>query len=125
MLGFNSQQRFMVYKNCVDMRKGVYGLCGLVINDLKENPSDGTVYVFFSKSYQTVKILVWDKDGFVVYGKWLAKGRFENVGAILDNKAGELSYQYLIMILSGVSLLGVKQRPRYNLLKTHEQAKVS
>ena len=98
MLGFNSQQRYMVYKGSVDMRKGVYGLCGLVINDLKDNPSNGTVYVFFSKSYKTVKILVWDKDGFVVYGK-----------------GGALSYQYLIMLLSGVSLLGVKQRPRYQL----------
>jgi transposase len=118
VLGFNSQQRFMVYKDSVDMRKGVYGLCGFVINELKENPSSGTVYVFFSKSYTTVKILVWDKDGFVVYGKWLTKGRFENVKSVIKGKAGELSYQYLVMLLSGVSLLGVKQRPRYKLLNS-------
>lgn len=115
MLGFNSQQRYMVYKGSVDMRKGVYGLCGLVINELKDNPSNGKVYVFFSKSYRTVKILVWDKDGFVVYGKWLARGRFEKVETILEGKGGELSYQYLIMLLSGVSLIGAKQRPRYQL----------
>ena len=118
MLGFNAQQRYMIYKECVDMRKGVYGLCGLIINELKENPSNGTVYVFFSKSYQTVKILVWDKDGFVVYGKWLARGRFENVQSVIDGKAGELSYQYLIMVLSGVSLIGAKQRLRYQLKPT-------
>lgn len=118
MLGFNGQQRYMIYKESVDMRKGVYGLCGLIINELKENPSNGTVYVFFSKSYQTVKILVWDKDGFVVYGKWLARGRFENVQTVIDGKAGELSYQYLIMLLSGVSLIGAKQRLRYQLKST-------
>lgn len=115
MLGFSAQHRYMVYKDCVDMRKGVYGLCGLVINELKGNPSDGSVYVFFSKSYRTLKLLVWDRDGFVVYGKWLSLGRYEDVRSIIDGKSGELSYQYLIMILSGVSLIGVKQRPRYKL----------
>jgi transposase len=123
MLGFNSQQRFMVYRDSVDMRKGVYGLCGLVINELKENPGSGTVYVFFSKSYTTVKILMWDKDGFVVYGKWLTKGRFENVKGTIEGKAGELSYQFIVMILSGVSLIGAKQKLRYKPIETSRTLK--
>jgi transposase len=117
MLGFHPHQRFLVYRDPVDMRKGVYGLCGLVTNELKASPSDGTVYVFFSKSYSTVKMLVWDKDGFVVYGKWLAKGRFENIQSIMEEKSQTLSYQYLVMLLSGVSLIGAKQRPRYRMNK--------
>lgn len=120
MIGIGSQHRFMIYKECVDMRKGVYSLCGLVTNELQENPNSGTVYVFFSKSHQTVKMLVWEKDGFAVYGKWLARGRFEKVGSIIQGKGGELSYQYLIMLLSGVSLLGAKQRPRYDLKKAQK-----
>lgn len=122
MLGFNSQQRFLVYRESVDMRKGVYGLCGLVNNELGLNPNDGTVYVFFSKTYQTVRILVWDRDGYVVYSKWLARGRFENFQHIIQGKSGELSYQYLVMILSGISLVGVKKKLRYEMKITATKA---
>ena len=97
------------------MRKGLHSLCGLVRNELHSEPTDGNVYIFFSKSYQTVKLLVWDKDGFVVYGKWLAKGRFERISATISEKKHELTYHYLIMLLSGVSLIGAKQRARYQL----------
>lgn len=117
MLGFHPHQRFLLYKDPVDMRKGVYGLCGIVTNELNTSPSDGSVYVFFSKSYRTVKILVWDQDGFVVYGKWLAEGRFENIQSIIEGKSRTLSYQYLVMLLSGVSLIGAKQRARYSIDK--------
>lgn len=117
MLGFNAHQRFYIYKDSVDMRKGVHGLCGLVRNELDEEPMNGSVYIFFSKSYQTVKLLVWDGDGFVLYGKWLSKGRFENMQPILEGKKQGITYQHLIMILSGISLLNVKHRPRYEIKK--------
>jgi transposase len=123
VLGFNSQQRFVVYRESVDMRKGIYGLCGLVNNELGLNPSDGSMYVFFSKTYQTVRILVWDRDGFVVYSKWLSRGRFENLQHIIKGKSGELSYQYLVMILSGISLVGVKKKPRYDIKTIATKAK--
>lgn len=115
MIGFNSQQKYYLHVEPVDMRKGLHSLCGVVRNELESEPTDGNVYLFFSRSYQTVKMLVWDKDGFVVYGKWLARGRFEKNNSAIAEKKYELTYHYLIMLLSGVSLIGVKQRPRYKL----------
>jgi transposase len=115
MLGFNAQQTFYIYRGGVDMRKGVHSLCGLVRNELQGDPNDGSVYVFFSKTHQTVKLLVWDKDGYVVYGKWLSKGKYESLHTVIDDKKQSISYHHLVMLLSGVSLLGAKQRPRYNL----------
>jgi len=115
VLGFNAHQKYYFYNDSVDMRKGVHGLCGLVRNELEEEPTNGHVYIFFSKSRQTVKLLVWDRDGFVVYGKWLAKGRFEAISKAIDKNKNEISYHILVMLLSGVSLVGVKHRPRYKL----------
>lgn len=115
MLGFNSQQRYYLHVDPVDMRKGLHSLCGIVRNELESEPTDGNVYIFFSKSYQTVKLLVWDKDGFVVYGKWLARGKYERISAAITENKYELTYHHLVMLLSGVSLIGAKQRPRYQL----------
>ncbi|MBK7635992.1 MAG: IS66 family insertion sequence element accessory protein TnpB [Saprospiraceae bacterium] len=42
----------------------------------------GDVYVFFNRSRQTVKMLVWDRDGFVVYSKRL-EGAAMNSSAAL------------------------------------------
>jgi hypothetical protein len=115
MIGFNSHQKFYIYAEKVDMRKGVYGLCGIVRNELAEEPTNGSVYIFFAKSLQTVKLLVWDNDGFVIYGKWLSKGRYEYIQSIMQGKKHPISYEHLVMILSGISLLGAKKRPRYKM----------
>jgi len=100
------------------MRKGYDGLSGLVRNELNEDPLKGDVYVFFNRTRRMVKILVWDKDGFVIYGKRLEKGCFEYLTKSSANKKQDIQYQHLVMLLSGISLLGIKQRPRYLMGKT-------
>ncbi len=37
----------------------------------------GDVFVFFSRNRQSVKLLRWDTDGFLLYQKRLEKGSFE------------------------------------------------
>ena len=105
MLGFGAHQRYYLYNGCVDMRKGYDGLSGLVRNELGADPLSGDVYVFFNRSRQTVKMLVWDRDGFVVYSK-------------RHGKSHHINYQHLVMLLSGISLVGLHQRPRYEMKKT-------
>ena|SRR5690606_23025480 len=115
MIGFGTSQKYFVYRHATDMRKGVWSLGGMVRNEMDGDPMDGAVYIFFSKSYQTVKLLTWDKDGFVVYMKRLEKGRFEAIGKLSEGQKQEISYQFLVMLLSGISLIGMKQRPRYKM----------
>ena len=118
MIGFNSHQRFYIYREATDMRKGFDGLSGLVRNELGENPVNGDVYVFFNRTRQMVKLLVWDHDGFAIYGKRLEKGRFEQLNPLSRDKKFGIAYQHLVMLLSGISLLGLRQRPRYRMVKT-------
>lgn len=116
MVSFSSHHEFYIYTQSVDMRKGIDGLCGLVTNELNLNVTDGKVYVFFNSMRDKIKLLVWDSDGYVLYLKRLERGRFEK---IIQQKDGEkkykIQYKHLVMLMSGISLLGIKQKPRYDL----------
>lgn len=113
MIGFGANQRFFICTKPIDMRKGVWTLGGLVRNELKSDPLDGSVYVFFSRTRQTVKFLLWDRDGFVVYAKYLERGSFESLEKQGEQGKLSISYSHLVMLLSGISLVGTKQKLRY------------
>jgi len=59
------------------MRKSFDSLRGLVINDLDQNPDNGTVYIFINKVRNKVKLLHWQSGGFMLYYKRLESGTFE------------------------------------------------
>lgn len=99
------------------MRKGYDGLSGLVRNELGEDPTSGSVYVFFNRTRRLMKMLVWDQDGFVIYSKRLEKGSFEHLTKLSKGKKQAIEYQHLVMLLSGISLLGIRHRSRYVMAK--------
>lgn len=70
------------------MRKNFNGLCGLVENDLLNNPTDGNVYISINKAKDKVKLLHWKSGGFIVYYKRLEQGRFEL--PVYDDQIGSI-----------------------------------
>jgi transposase len=113
---FSSHHEYYIYTVAVDMRNGIDGLCGLITNELDCNPNDGKVYIFFNRPRDKVKMLIWDKDGYVMYLKRLEKGKFEQIlKQDQETKKYNIKYNHLVMLLSGISLVGLKQRPRYLL----------
>ncbi|MBK7636945.1 MAG: IS66 family insertion sequence element accessory protein TnpB [Saprospiraceae bacterium] len=50
-------------------------------------------------------MLVWDRDGFVVYSKRLEGGCYEQLSGIIDGKSHHINYQHLVMLFSGISLV--------------------
>ena len=94
------------------MRKGYDGLSGLVRNELGADPLSGDVYVFFSRNRRSVKLLVWDRSGFVIYYKRLEQGTFE-LPAGGDAKSTVLRWDELVMILEGITLGSVKRKKRF------------
>lgn len=67
----------MLYNKVVDMRKSIDGLSILVSDILSLNPSDGSIYIFFNKKHDKLKMLYWDKNGFTLLYKRLEKERFK------------------------------------------------
>ena len=74
MFSLNETNKFMVYSTSVDLRKGVEPLCGLV-RSLGRKPSDGSVYVYFNRSRTLMKLLHWERGGYVIYYKRMEVGR--------------------------------------------------
>ncbi len=89
MLHLNSHERYYFYNEVVDMRKGCYGLCGIVQNELKKNILLGDVFVFINKRHNQIKLLQLDSDGFALYEKRLEKGTLKGLA---KHKAAQMFY---------------------------------
>jgi transposase len=77
VLGLPPSVRIYFATGLVDMRNGVDGLRTIVEQVLKRNPNEGHLFVFVGKRRDMLKILFWDKNGYVVYFKRLEQGRFQ------------------------------------------------
>lgn len=109
MIGFTSAQRYYLCREAADMRKSYDGLSGIVRQGLKRDPLSGEVFIFLNRRRTMVKILVWDRSGFVLWGKRLERGTFE----LPRGASIVLSWEELVLILEGVSLQSVRHRKRY------------
>lgn len=115
MLGFTAAQRYYLSRQPADMRKSYDGLGGLVRQGLGRDPLSGEVFIFLNRRRTMMKLLVWDRSGYVLWSKRLERGTFE-----LPKKPGQgtslvLSWEELVLILEGVSLGSVRRRKRYSL----------
>lgn len=96
----------------IDARKSIDGLCALVSECFSKNPQCGSVFVFFNKSKDKVKILWWHANGFVLYYKRLEKHRF-----ILPEKITEtieITQAQLHGLLAGLDFSLMKHFPEIN-----------
>lgn len=94
-----------------DMRCAFDGLMARVQTVLDQDPFSGHLFVFRNKRRDRVKILAWDRSGFVLWYKRLEKGVFhfpEAKGASVEVEAAELA-----LILEGLDLKGARRRPRW------------
>ncbi|ADI37427.1 IS66 family insertion sequence element accessory protein TnpB [Waddlia chondrophila] len=76
MLAITGHSRFFLFQHPVDMRKGLEGLAALAEEQCSGQLTKGDYFIFVSKGRRIVKILYWDNDGFAVWWKQLAQGRF-------------------------------------------------
>jgi len=60
----------------IDMRKSIDGLAALVSHVLKRDPFSAELFVFVNRPKDKIKILAWDRSGFVLLYKRLEKERF-------------------------------------------------
>lgn len=115
MFSLTDRHRFLYYRPVCDLRKGFDGLCGLIQNELKLNPLQGDVFIFRNRRGDRIKILMWDKTGFLLYYKQLEKGTFEQPMADASSDSIRLTYHQLHCLLEGIDLGSVRHRKRYIL----------
>jgi transposase len=61
----------------VDFRNGIDGLVALCRQQLKADPMAGALFVFSSRRRKSLKLLVYDSQGFWLCQKRLSEGRFK------------------------------------------------
>lgn len=113
MFGLEKDTRYFMCQHPVSMRKGIDSLFNLVVSESPLSPMEGDVFVFFSLNRQSVKLLKWDTDGFVLYQKRLERGSFEMPKMNAQTGYYELPWETFSFIMDGVSLESVSFRKRY------------
>lgn len=76
MIQITPHMKIFICVKPVDFRKGINGLTAVCRNILKEDPFSGIFFVFKNRRGCSIKILVYDGQGFWVYHKRLSEGRF-------------------------------------------------
>jgi transposase len=118
MVSFSSTLRYFLYRPPTDMRKGIDSLSGLVRGAMGGDPLSGEVFIFINRRRNQMKLLVWDRTGFVLFHKRLERGTFELPGSPEAGASVVLGWEELVMILEGVRLSSVRRRKRYCREKT-------
>ncbi len=77
MLQVTPHMKILICVDSSDFRKGIDGFAAVCRNQLEQDPYQGTLFIFRSRSRSTIKILVYDGQGFWLCTKRLSTGKFQ------------------------------------------------
>lgn len=109
----NQIEQILIYSQPVDFRKAVNGLSIIVEETLAQDPFSDTLFVFTNRQRDKIKILYWERNGFVLWYKRLEKDRFiwpENEGDVV-----RLNGQQLNWLLDGYDIRRLHPHQKMNL----------
>jgi len=76
MIQITPQMKILLAIKPADFRKGIDGLINVCKKELLNDPFNGTLFIFINKNKTSIKILVYDGQGF-----WLCQKRY-SIGKI-------------------------------------------
>jgi transposase len=114
MLTLPSSVRIYVAAEPVDLRRGFDGLAATTRSLIGANPMSGHVFVFVNRRRNRIKLLVWDRTGYVLLYKRLERGTFElPTGPKPGRRHVEVDSGELGLMLEGLDLRGARRRKRW------------
>lgn len=111
MLNVPAPVRVFLYTAATDMRKSFSGLHGILVESLRQDPLSGDWFMFLNRRRDRLKLMLWERDGFVIFYKQLQRGTFALPAH--DGDSLVLTAQQLALILAGVDLEQTRPRKRY------------
>ena len=94
-------------REIVDMRKSIGGLSALVEQQLGLDPFQPTLYVFCNRRRDKIKVLYWERSGFVLWYKKLEKERFPWLRGAGESSA-KMTGRELNWLLDGLDIFAMK-----------------
>lgn len=114
MLSFTGSLKVFLAVKPADLRKSFNGLYALTVQELKEQPESGALFVFTNRRRNRIKILNFDGTGLWVMTKRLEKGTFSwPKGVDVKNGRLNLSPEALSLLLDGVDMKQGSFKPWY------------
>ena len=103
LMTWMSLQKIWVYSQTIDFRKQLNGLIHVVLDEMEKSPDDGSIYIFQNRQQNTLKMLLWDRNGYFMGYKRLEKGKFY----FPKNKDGTISVtsKELYELVSGMPII--------------------
>jgi transposase len=105
--------RIWLAAEAADMRCGFDRLAQRVQSVIGEDPLSGHLFLFRSRGGNRLKILMWDRDGYVLWYKRLEVGVFKLPRVVPGAGSVELRASELAMLLDGIDMAKLKRVPRY------------
>ena len=107
MMRPSAEVEVYLYRGIVDMRKSINGLSAIVEDELELSPFGPKLFVFCNRQRDKIKILYWERSGFVLWYKRLEKARFpwprRDKDEVLAMTGRELNW-----LLDGIDLFRLK-----------------
>jgi transposase len=116
--------RIWLATEATDMRCGFDRLAERVRGVIGQDPLSGHYFVFRSRRGDRLKILVWDRDGFLLWYKRLESGVFKLPRVPEGARSMELRASELAMILDGIDVSKLKRVPRYTRISAENKEKI-
>jgi len=108
--------RIYVASAPVDLRKSFDGLSIIVETVLRRDPLAGHLFCFFNRRGNQIRILFWDRSGWCIFAKRLARGRFRFTDLVRPGVTHvEVDAIELSMVLEGIDLTTAKRHRRLDL----------
>lgn len=120
MFALTDTNVYFLYRNPADMRKSFDSLCGIVQDELQRNPSSGDVFIFINKPRNRIKLLHWERGGYLLYYKRLESGTFEIPKFDINANAYCIPWHQLVMMVEGIPITNIKLKKRYTSVLTTE-----
>lgn len=68
--------RVYLHRAPVDMRKQMDGLAILAQEVIRQDPTSGALFAFINQRRNKLKLLAWERNGFIVWYKRLERDKF-------------------------------------------------
>jgi transposase len=117
--------RIWLAVEATDMRCGFDRLAQRVSAVISQDPLSGHLFVFASRRHERLKILTWDRDGYVLWYKRLEAGVFKLPRVEQGACSIELRASELAMMLDGIDMTKLKRTPRYRRTNASNKEKVA
>jgi len=113
MFALTENYNYYIYRHSTDMRKGFHSLCGLVEEEFHRLPGGEEVFLFLNKRRNSIKLLHWEKGGFVLYHKRLEEGTFNPILSAKGDRVCVITWIEMVMMIEGIEAIRMVQRKRY------------